>query len=57
MKYKIQNKLECPVKVADVILGPKEVKILNLAVKPTSDRLIVEKIEELEKKVSKGGKK
>jgi len=48
MKYKVTNKLECPVKLGDLIFEPKETKILNF--KPSSDRFHVEKLEESEKK-------
>lgn len=52
MKYKVQNKLEQPIRFGKIEFGPKEIKILD--VKPTSDRFHIEELEE--KKKLKGGK-
>ena len=48
MKYKVTNKLEQSINFGKINFGPKETKVLD--VKPTSDRFIIEEIEEQEKK-------
>ena len=56
IKYKVTNKLECTVKLGDLIFDPNETKILDF--KPESDRFDIEKLEENEKKRKvKGGNK
>lgn len=61
-KYKITNKLECNIRIGDILFKPKETKVLDF--KPTSDRFIVEvireprqqvKIQELRDKTDKNG--
>jgi len=47
MKYKVTNKLECSINFGKINFKSKETKILD--VKPTSDRFIVEEIEQQEK--------
>ena len=55
MKYKVKNKLECPINLGGLHFEPKETKILDF--RPSSDRFDIEKLEELEKKPKlKGGK-
>jgi hypothetical protein len=56
MKYKVTNKLECPLKCGKINFAPKETKILDF--KPQSDRFIIEEITEKveEPKKLKGGK-
>lgn len=53
--YKVTNKLEQDVRLGNIVFGPKETKKLDF--KPTSDKFIVEEIEEKEEKKVKGGKK
>ena len=50
MKYKITNKLEIPITLNGIRFDPKETKILELDVKPNSDKLEVEEIEEQKEK-------
>ena len=56
MKYKVTNKLECPVRFKNITFGSKETKILDI--NPNTDRFIIEEIEIEEKpeKKQKGGK-
>lgn len=49
-KYRITNKLECNIRIGDILFKPKEVKILDF--KPTSDRFIVEVIKEPKKQIN-----
>lgn len=43
-KYKVQNKLECNLRIGNILFKSKEIKILDF--KPISDRFIVEEIVE-----------
>jgi deoxyribodipyrimidine photolyase len=55
MKYKVTNKLEQSIRFGEIVFLPKETKILD--VKPTSDRFIIEELEELEEKLNQTGGK
>ena len=56
IKYKVTNKLECTLKLGDLIFEPKETKVLDF--KPKSDRFNIEELEQNEKKQKvKGGNK
>jgi hypothetical protein len=50
MKYKISNKLESPIKLNGIMFNPKETKILELDIKPDSDKLEVEELDEKKEK-------